>query len=141
MSKILGIDWGEKRIGIAISDELKIIARPFTVLKNNDFSGLKKILNDEKIEKIIVGRPRNMDGTLGVQAEKVSKFVSRLKKITKIPIIFEDETNTTNIVKGILIKEGLNPQKNKDLVNKKAAQLILKSYLENINKDKKDKYE
>ena len=130
MSKILGIDWGEKRTGIAISDELQILARPFKAIDAKDLKEIEKIINDEQVEKIIVGRPRNMDGTLGPQVDKVFQFVSRLEKIVKIPIEYEDETNTTNIVKGILLKEGINPQKNKDLINKKAAQLILQGYLD-----------
>lgn len=129
MSKILGIDWGEKIIGLALSDELKILARPFKAVRTGNFKDILRILKEEKIRKIIVGRPRNMDGSLGPQAEKVFEFVSNLKKVADIPIEYEDETNTTKIAKGILIKEGFNPQKNKDLVNKKAAQLILQGYL------------
>jgi len=134
MSKVLGIDWGEKRMGIAISDELKILAKPLRTLESKNVEDLLEILKEEKVEEIVIGRPRNMDGSLGVQAEKVFKFSSKLEKLTKIPIVYEDETNTTKVVKSMLIKEGLNPQKNIDLVNKKSAQLILQGYLNEKNK-------
>lgn len=134
MSKILGIDWGEKRIGLAISDELKILARPLKTIETKKLKEISEILKDENIEKIIVGRPRNMDGSLGNQANKVSKFTSQLKKITEIPISYEDETNTSKIIEGILIKEGLNPKDNRELIDKKAAQLILQGYLDEAKK-------
>lgn len=133
MGKILGIDWGEKRTGLAVSDELKILAKPLKVISFDNLKEIKDIIEEEKVEKIVVGRPRNMDGSLGFQAEKVSRFVSELKKVVKAPIILEDETNTTNIVKGIMVKEGLDPRKNKDLIDKKAAQIILQGYLDEIN--------
>lgn len=134
MGKILGIDWGEKIIGTAVSDELEILAKSLKAVSSGRIKDILKILEEEKIEKIIVGRPRNMDGSLGPQFRKVSKFTSQLKKITKIPIEYEDETNTTNIVKSILVKEGINPRENKELVNKKAAQLILQGYLDEAKK-------
>lgn len=134
MSKILGIDWGEKRSGVAISDELQILAKPFKTIETKNLKDFLKIIDEEKIKKIVIGRPRNIDGSLGQQAEKVSLFVVKLKNLTKTPIVFEDETNTTRIVKSILIKEGVNPQKHKDLVNKKAAQLILQGYLDEVKK-------
>lgn len=130
MSKILGIDWGEKKTGIAVSDELEILAKPLKTIDTKSLKEIEIIVKDERIEKIVVGRPRNMDGTIGPQVDRVSQFVSKLLKIVKIPIEYEDETNTTNIVKSILVKEGINPQKNLDLVNKKAAQLILQGYLD-----------
>ncbi|OIP22887.1 Holliday junction resolvase RuvX [bacterium CG_4_10_14_0_2_um_filter_33_32] len=133
MSKLLGIDWGEKKTGLAISDELQMLAKPLQTMDSFNLSTLEKIIEEENIEKIIVGRPRNMDGSLGPQAKKVSFFVSKLEKKIKLPIIYEDETNTTNIVKSMLIKEGLDPRKNKDLIDKKSAQLILQGYIdENI---------
>ena len=135
MTKILGIDWGEKRIGFAISDELKMLARPLKTIKTEDFKKeIEEILKEEKIKKIVVGRPRNMDGNLGSQAEKVSKFVFQFKKIMKVPVVFEDETNTSKIVEGMLIKEGFHPKKNKELIDKKAAQLILQGYLDEAAK-------
>ncbi len=130
MSKFLGIDWGEKRMGLAISDELKILARPLKTIETKNIKELLEILKEEKIEKIVMGRPRNMDGSLGTQAEKVFKYSLQLKKLTKIPLVFEDETNTTKVVKSMLIKEGLNPKENIDLVNKKSAQLILQGFLD-----------
>jgi putative Holliday junction resolvase len=134
VGKILGIDWGEKLTGIAISDELKLLAKPFKTIESKSLEDILNILKEEGVEKIIIGRPRNMDGSLGPQSKKVSKFVSELRKITKVAVTYEDETNTTNIVKNMLVKEGINPQKNKELINKKAAQLILQGYLDEINK-------
>lgn len=134
MGKFLAIDWGEKKIGLALSDELKVLARPYKAVKENFIDTIVNVIKEENIEKIILGRPRNMDGTLGAQAEKVSKFARLLEKRIDISLEYEDETNTTNIVKKMLIKEGIKPEKNRDLIDKKAAQLILQGYLNEKNK-------
>jgi len=132
MTKYLGIDWGEKKMGLALSDPLGITARSFKTVKT-EVEELVKIIEEEKIDKLVFGLPRNMDGSLGYQAKKVESFVGKLKKIIDLEVFFEDETFTSKLVKSKMIKEGLHPQKNKDLIDQKSAQLILQGYL-NENK-------
>jgi len=130
MGKILAIDWGEKKSGLAISDEEGKFAFSYALLSSSNLEKeIKRIVKDEEISRIVLGRPRNMDGSLGTQAEKVFAFAKVLKKEISIPIEYEDETGTTNLVKSQMIKEGIYPEKNKDLIDKRAAQLILEGYL------------
>lgn len=133
MNKILGIDWGEKKSGVAISDGLGITAKQLKSIKSS-IKDFLELLKEESPTLLVFGLPRNMDGTISQQAEKVKKFTKELQKKTKIKIVFEDETNTSNLAKSKMIKEGVDPRKNKDLVDQKAAQIILEGYL-NENKN------
>jgi putative Holliday junction resolvase len=134
MCKILAIDWGEKKSGLAISDKDAKFAFPYDlILSEKLIPRVVDIISLEGISKIVLGRPRNMDGTLGEQAEKVFRFAKELQKKVVVPIEYEDETGTTNLVRSQMIKEGLHPEKNKDLIDKRAAQLILEGYLNEQN--------
>lgn len=134
MGKILAIDWGEKKSGLAISDKDARFSFAYALLSSKNLEKeIKKIVQQEVISKIVLGRPRNMDGSLGSQADKVFNFADSLKKEVQIPIEYEDETGTTNLVRSQMIKEGLHPEKNKDLIDKRAAQLILEGYLNEQN--------
>lgn len=133
MSKYLGVDWGDKKIGLAMSDKLGITARLYKTITSNKRE-LINIINSEDIDIIVFGMPRKMDGSLGDQAKKVENFAEDLKKSIKAKVIYEDETNTTRLVKSQMIKEGLHPEKNKNLIDQKSAQLILEGYL-NENKN------
>ncbi|NTU69723.1 Holliday junction resolvase RuvX [bacterium] len=134
MAKILAIDWGEKKSGLAISDKEARFSFAYALLPSVGLEKeIKKIVKLEEISTVVLGRPRNMDGSLGSQAEKVFKFAEILSKEVNIPIKYEDETGTSSLVKSQMIKEGLHPEKNKDLIDKRAAQLILEGYLNEQN--------
>ena len=133
MAKYLGIDWGEKKMGLALSDPLGITARSFKTVKT-EIKELVNIIKEEKVDRIVFGLPRNMDGSLGCQAKKVEDFVSKLKDNIDLKVFFEDETFTSKLVKSQMIKEGIHPKKNKDLIDQRSAQLILQGYL-NENKE------
>jgi putative Holliday junction resolvase len=132
MNKYLGVDWGDKKIGLAISDELGITTKPFMTIKSDEHE-LIRIIEDENISVVVFGMPRSMDGGLGPQAGKVESFVDKIRPKIKAEIVFEDETNTTRLVKSQMIKEGLHPEKNRDLIDQKSAQLILEGYLHEKN--------
>lgn len=129
MSRILAIDFGQKWIGLAISDKLKVIAKPFATLENKGkkyvISHLKNICQKLEVGKIVIGLPKSLSGKEGIQAKKVRNFAKSLKEI-KIPIVFEDERFTTEEAKKFL-KEKLSP-KNLEK-NQLAAFYILQSYL------------
>lgn len=134
MSRILAIDFGQKRIGLAVSDELKIIAKPFKTLENKGkkyvVSQLKNICQNFDIEKIIVGLPKNLSGEEGIQAKKVRNFVEDLKGKIKMPVIFEDERFTTEEAEKFLKAKSLKKRiMEKDQL---AAFYILQSYLDRI---------
>jgi putative Holliday junction resolvase len=134
MGKILAIDWGEKKSGLAISDKDERFSFAYALFITKGMEEeIKKIVKSENITKIVLGRPRNMDGSLGKQAEKVFKFAKNLKREVEVPVEYEDETGTSVLVKSQMINEGLHPDKNKDLIDKRAAQLILEGYLNEKN--------
>ena len=95
----LGLDIGDKRIGVALSDPQGMLASPFTIIdrrdERTDVEALVDIVNQEGVKQIIVGLPRSMDGSIGKQAEKVKAFTQKLCKHTKIPVGFRDERLST----------------------------------------------
>jgi putative pre-16S rRNA nuclease len=132
--RILAIDHGTRRIGIAISDELKTIAQPLEFIPAEPFSGvvarLQQIITDKSVELILVGMPRNMDGTYGPAAEKVREFVAALKKQVTVPIRTWDERLTTAQANRFLIAADVRRRDRKEKVDKTAAAILLQSYLD-----------
>ncbi len=129
--RILGLDVGDKRIGVAISDPFGLFSSPLgVVVRDNDDKAIEKIVEYCKtygVKKIVAGMPYNMDGTVGVQGEKTLKFMNKLEK--KYEIVYKDERLTSFEAEEILKKEKKKYTKNKGLVDVKAACLILQSYL------------
>ena len=133
--RILAIDYGEKRIGIAITDPLKMFSIPLTTLNNNSklWTEIEKIFNQYNIKKIVLGYPVNEDGSKTRVTEEVEKFSSKLKVKFSKEIIFIDERYSSSIA-WEHIKEGVTSKKkrrNKALVDMKAAAVILEDFLKN----------
>ena len=132
----MGLDVGTKRIGIAISDELGWTAQGVKTLdrrhKESDLTEIRDIADQYGVEKIVVGLPKNMDGSLGPQAEMALGFVQELREILDIPIITWDERLSTVEATKILIKGDLSRKKRKQKVDMIAAGLILQSYLDSL---------
>jgi putative Holliday junction resolvase len=127
--RVLGIDFGEKRIGLAISDGLGITAQPLAVVSN--IQGIKQVLAErDDVHKIVVGLPKNLKGEIGPQAQKTLVFVEELKKETGLPVLTWDERFSTGQAEKVLIEAGLSRKKRKSVVDKSAAALILQSYLD-----------
>jgi len=138
--RIIGIDYGDKRIGIAISDPLGFTAQGVAVIGkgesyDEDIKELKKIIKKyEGVDEILIGLPKTMAGQIGVQAEKVLKFQEALKAAFKIPINTWDERLTTVQAERTLIEAGLSGKKRRKVVDKSAAAYILQSYLDSKRK-------
>lgn len=134
--RILGIDIGSKRTGIAISDELGITAQGLNTIESesekNLISGLKDIIEREGVKEVVIGLPLNMNGSAGPQAERAIKFCDLLKGEISIPVKLWDERMTTAEVERIMIKADTSRRKRKKKIDKLAAQVMLQSYL---NKD------
>jgi putative Holliday junction resolvase len=132
--RILAIDHGSKRIGIAVSDELKMIAQPLEYIPAEPFAEflerLKEILRDKQVVLILVGMPRNMDGSYGPAALKVQAFVAALKGALTIPIETRDERLTSAQANRVLIQGGVRRAKRKEKVDQMAAAILLQSYLD-----------
>jgi|TARA_B100001964_G_scaffold241003_1_gene312286 putative Holliday junction resolvase len=134
--RVLAIDHGTKRMGIAVSDELGILAQPLEFIPADPFheflARLKEILGDREIDQILVGMPRNMDGSYGPQALKVQDFVAVLKKSVLQPIKTWDERLTTVQAAGALRASGKKAKQQKGKVDAAAAAVLLQGYLDSF---------
>ncbi|MCF7792836.1 MAG: Holliday junction resolvase RuvX [Candidatus Cloacimonetes bacterium] len=134
MFRILAIDYGEKRIGIAITDPLQIIARPYKVLANDGINALntiEEIIQTEKAGKVILGLPVNLAGEDTKKTLEVKEFATKLKSVISVPLEFWDERYTTDEAKKTIKKMNINTREARQIVDKIAASVILKDYLEN----------
>ena len=134
--RVLAIDHGTKRRGIAVSDELGILAQPLEFILADPFdkflARLKEILGDREIEQILVGMPRNMNGSYGPQALKVQDFVAVLKKSVLQPIKTWDERLTTVQAAVALRASGKKAKQQKEKVDAAAAAVLLQGYLDSF---------
>ena len=135
--RILALDHGTKRIGVAVSDETKTIAQPLEYIPAEPFADflerLKKILAEKEISLILIGHPRNMDGSYGPAAQKVDTFVGVLKMATTIPIKLWDERLTSTMANRVMIQGNVRRDKRKEKVDAMAAAILLQSYLDVVN--------
>ncbi len=134
--RILAIDHGTKRMGIAISDELKTIAQPVEFIPAEPFveflARLKILLRDKEVDLILVGMPRNMDGSYGPAALKVQDFVAALRGAVTVPLKMWDERLTSVQANRFLIEAGVRRDQRKGKVDKTAAAILLQSYLDSL---------
>lgn len=134
MERIMGLDVGDKYIGVAISDLLGITAQGLTTIKREsnkkDYAEIELILKEYNINKVVVGFPKNMNGTIGPQGEKTIKFAEKLKNKFKVELIYEDERLTTKAAERMLIAGDLRREKRKLVIDKVAATYILQTYLD-----------
>jgi putative Holliday junction resolvase len=132
--RILGIDFGDSHIGLAVSDKLLITAQALGTYrsksKEEDKNYFKELVAKYEIGEIVLGLPLRMDGSPGTRVEKTKEFADWLEKILKIPIIFWDERLTTKQALRILSQQKIKAKRRKSLEDQIAASLILSSYLE-----------
>ena len=135
MGRILAIDYGKKRTGIAITDEMQIIASGLTTIDTKDiFIFLKKYISTEKVDLFLVGKPKQMNNSESESEELIVPFLKKLEKqIPQIPMLRVDERFTSKMAFQTMIDSGLNKtqRKNKALVDEISATIILQSYLYN----------
>lgn len=135
--RILAIDHGTKRMGIAISDELKMIAQPLEFIAaeplDQFFARLQQILAEKPVELILVGLPRNMDGSYGPAAAKVQEFVAALKAAVPVPVKTWDERLTSAQANRALLQANVRRSMRKEKVDKMAAAILLQSYLDGLS--------
>jgi putative holliday junction resolvase len=132
--RILALDHGTRRIGVAVSDELKMIAQPLEYILAEPYEGflarLKALLQEKEVELILIGMPRNMDGSYGPAAQKVQDFIAALKPAITVPIKTWDERLTSAQANRFLIQGNVRREKRKEKVDKMAAAILLQSYLD-----------
>ncbi len=136
MKRIMGLDVGDKTIGIAVSDPLGITSQGITTIRRKgiktDIIELRAIIEEYNIEKVVIGLPKNMNNTLGPQGEKVLKFSEKFKEQFDLEIIFQDERLPTVSAERMLISSDVRREKRKQVIDKVAATYILQTYLDTI---------
>jgi putative pre-16S rRNA nuclease len=134
LMRVMGLDVGTRTIGIAISDELGLTAQGLKTLRRksmeDDLKEIAAIINQFEISKIVVGLPKNMNGTLGSQAETVLKWMEILKDRLQVPVVAWDERLSTVGASRVLLEADLSRRKRKKVIDKLAAVLILQGYLD-----------
>ncbi|MFC2041389.1 Holliday junction resolvase RuvX [Chloroflexota bacterium] len=134
VTRSLGLDIGDKRIGVALSDVLGILASPFNIIERKgeeeDIGAIIDIVNQHQVKHIIAGLPRSMDGSLGTQAEKVEAFIQKLRSRTEVPVEFRDERLTTVSAKRLMQAANSKKTRVKARDDAVAAAIILQAYLD-----------
>ena len=132
--RIMGLDIGNNTIGVAVSDLMGMTAQGITTIKREskkkDIEAIKDIIKEQNINLIVSGLPKNMNGTVGPQAEKVMKFCELIKEETKLEVEFWDERLTTVSAEKMLISGDVSRKNRKKVIDKLAAVLILQNYLD-----------
>ena len=135
MTRILGIDWGERRVGIALSDESRTIASPHSVVVRSvslkkDLGRIAGLVGENGVERVVLGIPMSMDGTRGSAAESVLEIIDKLQGLLDIPVDTWDERLSTVEAEKVLISGDVSRKKRKGVVDSVAAAIILQAYLD-----------
>ena len=136
LNRILCLDYGDRRIGIAISDPMKIIAKPYTIIDRKKiidyYAKIIEIVSDNQISKILVGLPLTLKGGISNQTEVVLEFINNLKLKLNIPILTIDERLTSIAAKKALFAQTIKTKNNKGLIDQTAAAIMLQEYLDSL---------
>lgn len=133
--RYIGLDLGSRTLGVSLSDKDGIIASSYTIIRHEEeyerlVSEVKKIILEKGVDKIVLGLPKNMNGTIGFKGELSYKFKEMLEKSTNKEVILEDERLSTKEATNLLIKNDTSRKKRKKVIDSVAATIILQSYLD-----------
>lgn len=136
--RLMGLDIGEKTIGVALSDPFGWTAQGLKTIRRkgikSDINEIITIVNEFGVEKVVAGLPKNMNNTIGPSGERVISFCEKIKEALKKEIIFQDERLTTVAAEKMLIEADVSRKKRKEVIDTVAAVYILQSYLDRVNK-------
>ncbi|MCI7061155.1 MAG: Holliday junction resolvase RuvX [Lachnospiraceae bacterium] len=137
--RIMGLDYGDKTVGVAISDELLLTAQPLETIQRERPAKLRKtfaridtLIEEYQVDRIVLGLPKKMDNQEGERCERTREFGEMLAKRTGLEIIYQDERLTTKEADAVLDEGGVRKENRKEYIDKLAASLILQGYLEMI---------
>lgn len=135
MNPVLGIDFGQVRIGLAISDELRLLAHPLETISANKAAAkrIAEIVEERKVDKVVIGIPRHMSGEIGESAQRALDFAAELRRKLRCPIETWDERLTTVEANRALAAAGKNTRQTRGIVDQVAAQMILQGFLDREN--------
>jgi putative Holliday junction resolvase len=134
MKRVLGVDLGDARTGLAVSDELRMLAHPLETIESNSAEiiarRIKSIVSEKNVDHVVVGLPRNMDGSLGKSAEQAQRFVEKLAAMINCKVVTWDERLSTVAAERALQAAGKKTRETKGFRDQVAAQIVLQSYLD-----------
>lgn len=134
--RIMALDVGSRTIGIACSDALLMTAQGIETIRRtsleNDFNRLRELISEYEVHELVVGMPKNMNGTKGERAEKTEEFVEKMKAVIDLTVIFWDERLSTVMAERQLIAADVSRKKRKGVIDKMAAVVILQGYLDRL---------
>lgn len=133
MKRLLGVDAGRVRVGVALSDPLGMIAQPLEVIdrkRDDPFKRIATLVAEHEVEGIVVGLPSRLDGSSGEAVQAIERFVEKLRQKVTVPIELWDERMTTALAERTLIDAGVRREARRERIDKVAAALILQSYLD-----------
>ena len=134
--RIMALDVGSRTIGIACSDALLMTAQGIETIRRtsleNDFNRLRELISEYEVHELVVGMPKNMNGTKGERAEKTEEFVEKMKAVIELPVTFWDERLSTVMAERQLIAADVSRKKRKGVIDKMAAVVILQGYLDRL---------
>ncbi|OCA91205.1 Holliday junction DNA helicase RuvA [Bacillus sp. FJAT-27225] len=134
--RILGLDVGSKTVGVALSDELGWTAQGLETIKIDEeknefgFTRLGKIIEEYGVGQVVVGLPKNMNGTIGPRAEASQRFADQVESLFSVPVVLWDERMTTMAAERVLLEADMSRKKRKKVIDKMAAVMILQGYLD-----------
>jgi putative holliday junction resolvase len=138
--RVMALDYGKLNIGVAISDELQLTARPFTTIRRENrryaqvIERIRELVADNEIATLVVGLPLNMDGSRGAAVESVERFISDLRRSVSIPIVTVDERLTSREADQILREMGVGPRERRARSDEYAASVILQDYIDELRR-------
>lgn len=144
--RMMGLDYGSKTVGVAVSDPLGLTAQGVeTIWRKQEnklrqtLARIEELISEYQVDRIVLGYPKNMNNTIGERAEKSLEFKEKLEKRTGLPVIMWDERLTTAEAERTLIETGVRRENRKQFLDQMAAVLILQGYLDRISMDKEDR--
>ena len=138
--RIMSLDVGSRTIGIACSDALLMTAQGIETIRRTslekDFNRLQELITEYQVHELVVGMPKNMNGTKGERAEKTEEFVEKMKEVIDLPVTYWDERLSTVMAERQLIAADVSRKKRKSVIDKMAAVVILQGYLDRLQFNK-----
>ena len=132
--RVLALDVGDKRVGVAISDPSQVLARSLKVIqrgsRQEDFVAVARLVEEYEVERVVVGYPRSLDGTAGEQAEKVERYAAGLAEVLTVPVLLWDERFSTVSAERLMREAGLRGKRKRERIDAVAAAVILQAYLD-----------
>jgi putative Holliday junction resolvase len=136
-TRILALDPGTKRIGVALSDEMGWIAQPLETFERRseeaDVAHIRQLVERHAVRQVVMGMPLRLDGRAGPEAERIKQFIEKLEAALPVPVVAWDERLTTRSAEDLLIEANVSRRKRKGTVDRVAAAILLQSYLESLS--------